>query len=247
MKKNERSDFMAVAILTAGGIGSRMNQEIPKQFLTVKNKPIIIYTLEAFQKHPGIDAIVVSCLNGWEDILSAYARQYGITKLKWIVKGGRTGQESILNGLKELEKHYDKDTTVLIHDGNRPLVDDDILSDAIVTCEKYGSAVATVPCNEVILKIDQSNYATSFLERDELKRTQTPHAYSLEKISWAYKKAQKENISCVASCDLMITLGEKIYFSKGSSKNIKITTVDDVDTFEAFLTQKNGEMDGCIR
>lgn len=237
---------MAVALLTAGGIGSRMHQEIPKQFLTVKNKPIIIYTLEAFQNHPGIDAIIVSCLAGWTEILQAYANQYGITKLKWIVPGGSTGQESILNALEELKLHCEEDTTVLIHDGNRCMVDADIISGAIATCEEYGSAIATVPCTEVILKVNEDNSSTNFLERDELKRTQTPHAYPLKKVVWAYEKAKEENISCVASCDLMIKLGEKVYFSNGNPKNIKITTVEDIDTFEAFLLNEKEE-DGCIR
>lgn len=237
---------MAVALLTAGGIGSRMNQEIPKQFLTVKNKPIIIYTLEAFQNHPGIDGIIVACLSGWEEILKAYAKQYGITKLKWVVPGGKTGQESILNALLELEKHCDPNTTVLVHDGNRCMIDGNIISDSIVTCEKYGSAVATIPCTEVVLEFDQENCSSSYLNRDHLKRTQTPHTYSLEKLLWAYREAEKKNISCVASCDLMIQLGEKVYFSNGSNKNIKITTLEDIDTFEAYLAQRKDE-DGCIR
>ena len=96
---------MNIALLTAGGVGNRMHQEIPKQFLHVQNKPILIYTLESFQQHPSIDAIIVVGLEGWMDIIWAYAKQYNITKLKWVVAGGKTGQDSIKNGLNELKNH----------------------------------------------------------------------------------------------------------------------------------------------
>ena len=113
---------MNIALLIAGGKGVRMNQDIPKQFLNINDKPVIIYTLEAFQKHPEIDEIAVVCLEGWQEILWAYARQFNISKLKWVVDGGLCGQESILNGVFELEKHYEDNDIVLIHDGIRPNV-----------------------------------------------------------------------------------------------------------------------------
>ena len=132
---------MNIAIIIAGGVGSRMGQEIPKQFINVNDKPILIYTLEAFQKHPDIDAIEVVCIDGWEDILRAYAKQFGITKLKWVVKGGATGQESIRNGVYNLRDKCEEDDTIIIHDGIRPLVDDFVLNDVIVKAKKYGNAV----------------------------------------------------------------------------------------------------------
>lgn len=120
---------MNIALLTAGGTGTRMHQDIPKQFLHVKNKPILIYTLEAFERHPSIDAIIVVGLERWIDIIWAYAKQFNITKLKWVVSGGNTGHESIRNGLLELEKHCDISDVVMIHDGNRPMISPDIISD----------------------------------------------------------------------------------------------------------------------
>ena len=114
---------MNIAILTAGGVGSRTHQDIPKQFIHVNNKPVIIYTLEAFQKHPNIDEICVAILEGWDQILWAYAKQFNITKLKYVVTGGSTGQESIFNGLSAIRNdHYDNDV-VIIHDGNRPMIE----------------------------------------------------------------------------------------------------------------------------
>ena len=223
---------MNIALITAGGIGSRMKQNVPKQFLTVYNKPVIIYTLEAFQKHPNIDAIIVACLRGWEPILEAYAEQYNITKLKWVVPGGKNGQESIKNCLIELKKHCKPTDIVLVHDGNRALVSEDIISNSIVTCMEKGSAVAVIPCNEVILKTNDQCTSTEVLERDSLKRTQTPHTYPLGKLLWAHEEAEKRNITdSVATCDLMVRLNETIHFSVGSEKNLKITSKDDVEIF----------------
>ena len=165
---------MNIALVTAGGRGKRMKQEVPKQFMPIKNKPLIIYTLEVFQNHPNIDAILVSCLNGWEPIMEAYIKQYNITKVKWIVKSMDTPQSSIKVALKELEKHCSKEDVVLIHDGNRALLSEEIISDSIVTCRQHGGAIAVIPCNEVIVKTNNNIDSEEFLNREELKRTQTP-------------------------------------------------------------------------
>lgn len=123
---------MNIAIIIAGGSGHRMGQDIPKQFINVYDKPILIYTLEGFQRHPLIDAIEVVCIDGWHDVLWAYAKQFNITKLKWVVLGGQTGQESIRNGVFSLEDKCSPDDIVIIHDGIRPLVDGTVLSDVIM-------------------------------------------------------------------------------------------------------------------
>lgn len=123
---------MNIAVIIAGGSGQRMHQNIPKQFLTVNEKPVIIYTLQAFQNHPDIDVIAVVCIAGWEHVLQAYADQFDITKLKYIIPGGKNGQDSIRNGVYELEKHYSANDIVLIHDAIRPMVSNEIISDCIV-------------------------------------------------------------------------------------------------------------------
>lgn len=230
---------MNIALLTAGGTGTRMHQEIPKQFLHVQNKPILIYTLEAFQKHPNVDAIIVVGLERWIDIIWAYAKQYDITKLQWVVPGGDSGQESIRNGLRELEKHCSLSDIIMVHDGNRPMVGQELISDCFAKQKEYGSAVAVIPCMEVVFKSEDRISSTVNIRRDQLLRSQTPHTYTLEKLLWAHKEAELHQIKdTVASCDLMCRLGEPVYFSKGSERNIKITTVEDVDIFASLLNYK---------
>ena len=232
---------MNIALITAGGNGTRMHQDIPKQFLNVNNKPIIVYTMEAFQNHPDIDAIEVVCLDGWHQILEAYAKQFNITKLVGIVSGGKNGQESIKNGLNEINKKYSKDDIVIVNDGNRPLVSEEIISDSIAKCLMYGSGIAAIPCVEAMLETDDRISSNKQISRDNLMRTQTPHAFKLEKLLWAHEEAEKMGIkNSVASCTLMLELGEKIYFSAGSEKNIKLTTPVDIEIFKALLnTQKD--------
>ena len=230
---------MNIALLTAGGIGSRMQQEIPKQFLHVQNKPILIYTLESFQHHPSIDAILIVGLEGWVDIIWAYAKQYNITKLKWVVTGGETGQDSIRNGLYELKKHCKESDIIIIHDGNRSLVSKDIISDSLAVQKKYGNAVAVIPCVEVVFKSEDGISSVTNISRDQLMRTQTPHSYTLGKLLWAHEQSIQHNIkNAVASCDLMCSLGEKTYFSKGSERNIKITTPEDIEIFISLLNTR---------
>jgi len=234
MKKTDNQKI--IALLTAAGVGSRTNQDIPKQFFHINNKPLIIYTMEAFQNHPNVDEIIVVCLDGWHEILKAYAKQFNITKLKYVVSGGKTGQESIYNGLKELEKHCDKDDVVIVHDGNRALVSNEIISGALSTFYQYGSAVVAIPTTEVVFVSDDKIKSTEEISRDKLVRTQTPHIYTLGKLLWAHDEAKKRNLpSTAASCSLMKELGETTYFSKGTEKNIKITTMEDLEIFKAIL------------
>lgn len=233
---------MKIAILTASGVGSRTKQDIPKQFIHVENRPIIIYTLEKFQNHPDIDEICVVILKGWEEMLKAYAEQFGITKLKYIVNGGESGQESIYNGLNAIKTSYpDEEVTVLIHDGNRPLVSNEIIDDALKTYEKYGNAVAAIPVVEVVFVVDETQdiCSTELLNRDLLKRTQTPHVYNLNSILSLHNKALENGITDVAaSCQLMQLFGLKSYFSLGSEKNLKITTLDDLEIFKSLLNSE---------
>lgn len=232
---------MNIALLTAAGSGSRMHQDIPKQFLHVDNKPIIIYTMQAFENNPQIDAIIVVTMDSWKDFIWAYARQFNITKLRWVVSGGATGQESIHNGLMALKEMCEPTDVVLVHDGNRPLITNDIIADSLSTFSKYGSAVAAIPCTEAVFKSADGLSSTVSIPREQLFRTQTPHTYTLGKLLWAHEQAAERNITnTTASCTLMQALGETVYLSKGSEKNFKLTTTDDLDIFRAFLN--NGEL-----
>lgn len=229
---------MNVALIIAGGVGSRMHQEIPKQFINVYDKPVLVYTMEAFQRHPMIDAIEVVCLDGWHDILRAYARQYGITKLKWVVSGGKSGQESIRNGVYYLEGKCSPEDIVIVHDGIRPLVDDTVLSDVIIKCQKYGNAVTALPYNEQIFIADDEVSTVKYIPRETLRRVSTPQAYQFGLLDEKYHEAFEKEVGIYGSSytnTMMVELGVRLYFAAGSDKNIKLTTTDDLELFKAYL------------
>ena len=219
-----------------------MGQDVPKQFLNVNDKPVIVYTMERFQKNSEIDGIVVVTLPNWIDFVQAYARQFGISKLKAVVPGGASGQESIRNGVKAVAEFAEDDDAVIVHDGNRPMVDDAILADGMATFRKHGSSVAVIPCAEVVFKGESKTESNEEIPRELLWRTQTPQTFSLGKLKWAHAEAKKRGITSeTATCSLMTALGERVYFSRGSEKNVKLTTVEDIDIFKALLMAERSE------
>lgn len=229
---------MNIAIIIASGSGQRMGQDIPKQFINVYDKPVLIYTLESFQKHPLIDAIEVVCKEGWHDVVWAYAKQFNISKLKWIVSGGETGQESIRNGVYNLQENCEENDNIIIHDGIRPLVDDTVLSDVIIKCNEYGNAVTSMPYNEQIFVIDDEFSTTRYIPRETIRRVSTPQCYKFGKLNEKYHEAFEKKIGIYGSSytnTMMVELGERLYFAAGSDKNIKITTKDDLELFKAYL------------
>ena len=226
-----------IAMIIAGGVGARMHQDIPKQFINVHDKPVIIYTLEAFQKHPNIDAIVVVCLDGWHDILRAYAMQFGITKLENIVSGGETGFQSIRNGLHDIySRHSADDDVVIIHDSIRPRVSQDIISDNIRVCRENGNAITVIPCTAVMLRTNDAYTSEEQIPRDNLKITQTPQSFFIKELLSVHEEADRKGITdSIASCSLYIELGKKLFFSMGSEKNVKLTTSEDIEIFTSLL------------
>ena len=231
-----------IGLLIAGGSGNRMHQDIPKQFITVNERPVIVYTLEAFEKHPEIDAIAVVCIDGWEQVLWAYAKPFNIEKLKYVVPGGKNGQDSIRNGVMELEKHYKPDDLVLVHDAIRPMVSAEIISDNIRVAREFGNAITVIPCAEAMMQTEDGVVSVGSYPRNRLKRTQTPQAFKIGDICDLHRRALEAEITnSVASCTLMIEMGEQVYFSVGSEKNIKITTVEDIDIFKALLAAKRSD------
>lgn len=228
---------MTTAIILAGGSGHRMGQEIPKQFINVYDKPILIYTLEGFQKHPQIEAIEVVCIDGWHDVVWAYAKQYGISKLRWVVSGGATGQESIRNGVYNLEGVCSSDDIVVIHDGIRPLVDPSVLSDVIVKCGQYGNAVTSMPYNEQIFVVDDERSTVQYIPRETIRRVATPQAYQFGLLVEKYHKAFEKKVGIDGSSytnTMMVDLGVRLYFAAGSDKNLKLTTKDDLEVFKGY-------------
>ena len=233
---------MNVAVIIAGGSGHRMGQDIPKQFINVYDKPVLIYTLESFQRNDLIDAIEVVCIDGWHNVLWAYAKQFNITKVKWVISGGNSAQESIRNGVYNLKDVCSADDNIIIHDGIRPLVDDEVLEDVIAKCNEFGNGVTSLPYNEQIFVIDDEASTTKYIPRETLRRVSTPQAYKFDKLVWAYEKAFAEEIGIYGSSytnTMMVELGERLYFAKGSDKNIKLTTKDDLEIFKGYLTAEN--------
>ncbi len=227
-------------ILTAGGVGSRVGSDIPKQFIHVENKPVIAYTMEAFQRHPSVTGIVISCLSGWEQVVETYAKAYGIDKLRGIVAGGRTNQESIANALAEVRDVAQDDDFVLIHDGNRALVSQDIISNALAVAQREGSAVTAIPCTEVIARRDAGDEATSHetIRRECLARTQTPHVMRLGELLALHKRANEDGVDSAALPELMVLYGMAVHLTPGDEMNFKITTPSDLQIFRALVERE---------
>lgn len=233
---------MNIAVIIAGGSGHRMGQDIPKQFINVYDKPVLIYTLEGFQRHPMVDAIEVVCIDGWENVVWAYAKQFGITKLKWITQGGNSGQESIRNGVYNLEDKCAGEDVIIIHDGIRPLVDETVLTDVICKAQKLGNAVTSMPYNEQIFVIseDDETTTTQFIPRETLRRVSTPQAYRFDLLDEKYHEAFEKGIGIYGSHytnTMMVELGVRLHFAAGSDKNIKLTTKDDLEMFKGYLAR----------
>lgn len=220
-----------------------MGQSIPKQFINVYDKPVLMYTLEGFEKHPMVDAIEVVCIEGWENVVWSYARQYNISKLKWIVKGGATGQESIRNGVYNLEDKSASDDIIIVHDGIRPLVDAEVLTDVINKAQQYGNAVTSLPYNEQIFVVseDDESTTTQFIPRETIRRVSTPQAYRFDLLDEKYHEAYEKGIGIHGSHytnTMMVELGVRLHFAAGSDKNIKLTTPDDLELFKGYLNKK---------
>ncbi len=225
---------MNIALVLAGGTGSRMGQDIPKQFIHVNNCPIIIYTLLVLQKHPKIDLIQVVCIDGWEKILASYAKQFNITKLGGIVRGGSNRFESTRNGMLSLGYVQDDDV-IVVHDSVRPLVTAESLSDTINVCHKQGNSMAILDCVDTMYARSSDVYTAEVLNRDKLVRGQTPEAVTGLRMREMYRLAAEKNMQSDSISALQNMLGWEIHFSKGAERNIKLTSKEDIDLFKALL------------
>lgn len=229
---------MNIALLLAGGIGSRLDASKPKQFVKVKGKPIIAYTMQEFQRHPLIDKIIIVCYEPYIPELEKIIKKYRISKYAAAVPGGKNGQESLFNGLKYLhnQKFGDEDL-IIIHDAVRPFVPLAVLSDLIMVASKNGNACASLPCHETLVATSDQLCGNQSIERSTVRRVQTPQAYHLKELYETLLEAYRKGIdNSVYANTLMLELGHTIFFSKGFSDNIKITTKDDVALFKALLT-----------
>lgn len=225
-----------IAVIFAGGTGSRMNTvSRPKQFLELRGKPIIIYTLELFDNHPEIDGIVVVCLESWIPFLEKQIKKFEITKVVDIVPGGETGQASIYNGLAAAEKKYDDDSIVLIHDGVRPLIKDQTITDNINAAREFGNCVTCIPATETFV-VRQKDGSLNIPSRDDSLIARAPQTFVLGDILSAHRQAQTEGRnSFIDSCTMMSHYGHEIHTIIGPMENIKITTPTDFFVFRAMV------------
>jgi 2-C-methyl-D-erythritol 4-phosphate cytidylyltransferase len=235
---------MNIAVIFAGGTGTRMNTKAcPKQFLKLYGKEIIIYTLEHFQRHDEIDAIAVVCLEAWIPYLKDLLIRYNFYKVKWVVPGGNNGQESIYNGLKAAYEGTDQDdnAVVLIHDGVRPLINAELISNCIKSVKEKGSAITSVPTIETIAVVDgTSNEIIETLERSKFLIARAPQCFYLGDIIKNHNQAVKEGKhDFIDSASLMKYYGHALYAVPGPMENIKITTPSDYYTFKAFIERQN--------
>lgn len=209
-----------IALIIAGGVGTRTHQNIPKQFLSVNDKPVIAYTMEAFQNHPDIDAIYVVCLSGWQEVLKAYIQQFNIGKVQQIVEGGKNGQDSIRNGVYAIAEKFQSDDLIMVHDAIRPMLSANIIDENITICKQYGNAITVIPCMEAMLKSYNEVESDESILRNSLFRAQTPQTISVGDAVRIHQEALNRGITnSVATCTLLLELGEKVYFAKGSELN----------------------------
>lgn len=232
------------AILTAGGVGSRMQKDVPKQFITVNDIPIIIYTLQQFQKSEYIDKIVIACLKEWQPILRAYSKEFNISKLQTIVEGGETGIDSIHNAFNGLSDDSDNDNDiVIIHDGNRPLVDEQIIKNNVETVKKYNCATTTyIDIHDGVVRVDSNlNIQKSDLRREDIKSTQTPHGFNYKNLKEIFGKIT-DSSWYISLADAALNLGYDVKLVKGSELNFKITTPNDLTLFESIVNIRQGNV-----
>jgi 2-C-methyl-D-erythritol 4-phosphate cytidylyltransferase len=222
---------MNIALILAGGLGLRMNQESepPKQFFVLGDKPVLIHTLERFERHPEIDAICVVCLQTWENYLEGLVNHFGIKKVRWIVTGGDCRQASVFNGLCTLEKDCSPEDIIIVHDGVRPFITSKIISQNIETAIRYGNAMTSMQCTDTLITSHDRKTAEYAMDRDSSYSVQTPQTYSLgyglKHYRRAYEMGKTSMINC---CELFIALGEKVYMVNGRKTNVKLTTRDDI-------------------
>lgn len=233
---------MNIAVIFAGGVGSRMHsKDRPKQFLEMYNKPIIIHTLEHFEKHQMIDTIVVVCIESWIPYLNELLYNFRIEKVKKVVAGGDTGQLSIYNGLKAAKEIAGEEkTVVLIHDGVRPLITKKLITDNIETVRVHGSAITTALVKETILVVDSDRSTIDYIpSRLNSRVAKAPQSFWLDEILDAHEKTLTEGeTNCIDSVTMMQKYGLDLYLIDGPTQNIKITTPEDFYTMRAILEAK---------
>jgi 2-C-methyl-D-erythritol 4-phosphate cytidylyltransferase len=238
---------MNYAVIFAGGTGSRMNTRTkPKQFLTLHGKEIIIYTLEHFERHPEIDGISIVCIGPWIGYLESLVERYHLKKVKWISPGGETGQESIFRGLDAMRGEIADDSIVLIHDGVRPLITEELITENIQVAKEKGCAITVVPAIETVMLMDEQNQISQSVDRKRCRVVRAPQSFRYQDLLEAHDKArEKGEMDYIDSATMMSAAGYTLYPVLGEPENIKITTPSDYYSFRAIVeAQENSQILG---
>lgn len=223
-------------ILLAGGLGKRMGAEIPKQFMEVDGKPIIVYTIEKFQRNPQIEKIVVVCVNDWIDYLKELIKKYELSKVGWITEGGKTGHDSIRNGVFFLKDKIEQDDYIIVHDAVRPVLPQKAIDEVLRVAHENGNASSSIVCHPPIVYTEDFKSGITDIDREHVMLTASPQVYRYSLALKCYEKAEEENKhNFTFTSSLLIHYGERVYFAKGTTSNIKITQKEDIALFEALL------------
>ena len=236
---------MNVPIILAGGVGSRVGADIPKQFIEVLGKPILVYTIEAFQNHPEIDAIEVVCIESHMDYLKELVDEYNLDKVKWITKGGVDFQHSVINGVNNLKGVLDDEDVVLVHYGASPFIQDDIITDAIRVCRKKGNSSPAMS-SPLLVGTNDGDKSTEWIDRDKIVIFNAPQCFKFSYVTQLFDEAIEKNLIDKVephTTTLMYLMGREIYFSKSSQINIKITNKEDIELFKGYVLAKRYEGD----
>lgn len=229
---------MNVAIVLAGGTGTRIGAGIPKQFIPIQGKPILAYTLERFEHNKNIDAIEIVCHKDWQQETKDVASAYGITKLRWLTEGGSTFQESTMNGIFHLKDVLTPEDIVVISFGVSPMTTDEIIDDSIRVCKAHGNAIAAEDMTLCTCIMDDPYSTTQSILRETLKGFSNPWSFRYGEVCDAYETALEKGILKDLephTTSLYFALGKRLYFSKTNKKNFKITMKEDLDIFEGLL------------
>ena len=242
------SDPQAVAVIFAGGTGSRMRSaQQPKQFLPVEGKPVLVHTLEHFQQHPEVDAVYLSCIESHVGDAWSLVRRWGLEKVRRIVPGGSSAQESIYNALRGAVDDHPDDTVVLVHDGVRPLINQDLISRNIQTAREHGTAITAIPCFETIARsVDAAATIHSVTHRAEMHVLQAPQTFTLGPLHRANRRSHEEGLlgTFVDQAQLMRHYGEQLHMVLGFRGNVKLTT--DLDLLQFRLLAASGQLERVI-
>lgn len=225
-------------IILAGGKSIRNQQNVPNQFINILGKPVIIYCMEAYQNHPAVDDIYVICLKGWESIVTAYAQQFGITKLRGMIPGGNTGILSIKNGLDAIAANHSPEDTIIIQEATRPMVTVDMISKLLQSCQSSGTATIAHSMKDYV-QFTVEDHKTTYVDRNMLMDLQSPEAHKLSRLQAIFHEAEQKQHPLTESCCtmLMYNLGWEIKFIEGSTLNLKIVRQEDIAIATALLKQ----------